>query len=222
MRTMTLLQANPGTAEKFKEWLLGEFAPAQSGFRDLIVNIAVDMPSGLELYGSAEADAGAHYDAVLEASCDSPCDFNNLLSAMRSAAPVALSLAHAYSVETHTVLHRAGFEPGLPTPGFKLVRGLYLYDDLPDAAAKRMWAHHSNLATKVHIGLSRYARHWVNGRITADTPPIRGLSDLHFPDEESMRTRYFDSVRGREEIIHDLGHFIASGTNRVFTKEYVF
>ncbi len=75
---------------------------------------------------------------------------------------------------------------------------------------------------KVHVGLARYARHWVIERLDGEAPAVRGFSDLHFPDEEALRHRYFDSERGRDEILHDIGHFIRGGLQRVFAREYVY
>ncbi|MDM0085386.1 hypothetical protein QTI17_32830 [Variovorax sp. J31P179] len=222
MRTMTLLQASAGKAELFKEWLVSEFAPSRAGSGELIVNVATTAPAGLALYGSAESNSGDQYDAVIETTCENGDALRTFIDELRRDAPVSVPLGHGYAVETHTVLHRAGFEAGRPTPGYKLLRGLYLFEDLPDAAAKRMWAHHSGLATRVHVGMARYARHWVDARLTPEAPAIRGFSDLHFPDEDAMRHRYFDSERGRQEIVHDIGHFIAGGLERVFAREYVF
>lgn len=222
MRTLSLLQAEQGKSESFQEWLLSHFAIQRSDSRPAIVNLATAPPDGLSLYGSAESNNGALYDAVLEIECEDAQAYRTFLQDLQERSPARIALAHGYAVECTTVLHRPGFEPARPTAGYKLIRGLYLYDDLPDPAAKRMWAHHSGLATKVHVGLSRYARHWVGARLTPDAPAVRGFSDLHFSDEFAMRERYFDSDRGREEIIHDLGHFIVGGLERVFSREYVF
>lgn len=36
-----------------------------------------------------------------------------------------------------------------------------------------------------------------------------------------MRDRYFDSPRGKDEIVHDIGHFIASGGKRFYGQEHL-
>lgn len=222
MRALVLLRAGAGQSHTLQEWMVHEFAPAQHAPQRMVVNLAVDEPEGVNLYGSSEAHAGERCDLVLEVSVDDERTWPVFLQELQRQAPVELPMLHAYAVSVTTVMHREGFAPGGPTPGYKLLRGLYLFDDLPDVAAQRIWAHHSELAKRVHVGLARYARHWVTARLTPNAPQVRGFSDLHFPDEESLRLRYFDSDRGRQEILHDIGHFIAGGLPRVFTREYVF
>ncbi|MFX5957143.1 hypothetical protein ABTF01_22360, partial [Acinetobacter baumannii] len=64
----------------------------------------------------------------------------------------------------------------------------------------------------------KYVRNWIvdasRGR------PAGGIAELNFPSFDDMLTRYFDSDRGKEEILHDISHFVASGT-RFFTSEFV-
>lgn len=226
MRFFSLIQVADGSRTAFGDWLIQHFAPnavaKQPSITELKVNLAIDPPSELQLYGSHETNAGDIYDAVLEVALDTVQEMRDFMERMREETPVRLTVQHDYVVSSRTVLHRPSLEPGLPTPGYKLIRGLFLHEDLPDVAAKRMWQHHETLAVKVHVGLGRYARHWVDERLTPDAPAVRGFSDLHFPDAESLLHRYFDSPRGREEIVHDIAHFIRSGTERVFAREYVF
>lgn len=224
MQIMIQACAHAGTAEAFKAWCLETLGPAllarAPAIERLIVNVAVPAPTQSP-YGSAESLQGDEFDVVLQVWVPR---LQKLVSAWR---PVAKEFAaktrvhHVYRLAETEVLYRPEQLQGTPTPGIKLMRGLYLYDDLPAAAAQRIWAHHSGLAVKVHIGLARYARHWVDEVLTPGSPTIRGISDLHFPDEESMRERYFDSPRGRDEILHDLGHFICGGTQRFYGREHI-
>lgn len=226
MRFLSLIKVADGGRNAFGEWLVQHFAPSAVAthptIAELKVNLAVDPPAELALYGSSESNAGEIYDAVLEVSLDTAQDMHDFMQRIREQSPFRLTGQHDYAISSRTVLHRPLLEPGLPTAGYKLIRGLFLHEDLPDEAAKRMWQHHEALAVKVHVGLGRYARHWVEERLTPDAPAVRGFSDLHFPDAESLMHRYFDSSRGREEIVHDIAHFISSGTERVFAREYVF
>jgi hypothetical protein len=186
----------------------------------LIVNVAIPAPVSSP-YGSGESLQGDAFDVVLQVWVPT---LQALVAAWRPVAErfnAKVRVQHVYRLTETVVLCKPEQAQALPTPGIKLMRGLYLYDDLPDAAAQRMWAHHSVLAVKVHIGLARYARHWVDEVLTPGSPAIRGLSDLHFPDEASMRERYFDSPRGRDEIQHDLGHFIRGGTQRFYGREHI-
>lgn len=221
---MIQARAHEGAAEDFKAWCLGTLAPGllarAPAIERLIVNVALPEPASSP-YGGGESLQGDAFDAVLQVWVPR---LQSLVAAWRPLAQAfnaRVRAQHVYRLTDTEVLHKPDLLQGVPTPGIKLLRGLYLFDDLPDAAAKRMWAHHSGLAVKVHVGLARYARHWVDAVLTPGSPPIRGVSDLHFPDEASMRERYFDSPRGRDEILHDLGHFIQAGTRRFHGREYI-
>lgn len=222
MQFLTLLQVDENALPAVSGWLLEEFGPSNDTDHELVINIAIDPPIALSLYGSQESNSEERFQVVLQSSFNDAEAQTRWLRESVEKAPVIISRQHTYAVESTVVIHRQGFLRGRSTPGYKLLRGLYLFDDLSDAAAQRMWAHHSDLATRVHIGMSRYCRHWVHSNLTPDAPKVRGFSDLHFPDVDSMVNRYFDSERGRQEIIHDIGHFIKGGTQRMFLREHVF
>lgn len=50
--------------------------------------------------------------------------------------------------------------------------------------------------------------------------PAGGIAELNLPVLDDMLRRYFDSDRGKEEITHDISHFIASGICS-FASEFV-
>lgn len=112
--------------------------------------------------------------------------------------------------------------PGQAAPGVKFLSLMRFYDDLPAAAAKRLWAHHAALALQVHVGMARYVRDWVERASPDPSPvePFQGIAELHFPSAEAMMQRWFDSEAGRAAIIHDVGHFLARAT-RLYTTEHV-
>lgn len=224
MHIMMQLQALPDQVQQLQHWCLHEWGTrlAQvASLQKVIVNLAVKEVQLLP-YGKSESLQDESIDVVIQLWPYSACNVLELLQSMQQALQPKVAQMHIYQLTDTEVLNRQGLEGFIgQVPGIKIMRGLYLYDDLPDTAAQRMWAHHSNLAAKVHIGLSRYARHWVDNMITEHSPQIRGLSDLHFPDLDSIQNRYFDSERGREEISHDIGHFIQDGTVRFFAQEYI-
>lgn len=224
MQIMIQACARAGQAEEFKAWCLRTLAPGllarAPAIERLIVNLAIPAPAEGP-YGSAESLQGDEFDVVLQAWVPRLPVLVDAWRPVAEAFGARTRLHHVYRLTETEVLYRPERLQGTPTPGIKLLRGLYLFDDLPDAAAQRIWAHHSGLAVRVHVGLARYARHWVDQVLTPGSPPIRGLSDLHFPDEPSMRDRYFDSPRGREQIRHDLGHFIRGGTQRFHGREHI-
>jgi hypothetical protein len=101
-------------------------------------------------------------------------------------------------------------------PGVKFLSLMTFQPDLPEAAARRLWAHHAPLARRVHIGMARYVRDWVVGGDAF----FHGIAELHFPSVEAMTTRWFDSEAGRAAIAHDVGHFLLRAT-RLYTTEHV-
>jgi len=224
MQIMIQLQANPRQVQQLRHWCLHEWGPSlaqAASLQKVIVNLALTEIQLLP-YGQSESLQGEALDVVVQLWPHPQCNAADLLQSLQQVLHEKAAKMHIYQISDTEVLNRQELDSSTAqVPGIKIMRGLFLYEDLPDPAAKRMWAHHSNLATKVHIGLSRYARHWVDQVITEYSPKIRGLSDLHFPDLESIQNRYFDSERGREEISHDIGHFIQNGTVRFFGEEYI-
>ncbi len=224
MQIMLQLCARTGTKENLKTWALNELGPrlieSEQSIQRLIVNLAVPAPANGP-YGTDESLEGDDFDVVLQLWFNQPEESQSVMQSLERDFLERADSWHGYRITDTEVINRTLPTRDGPTPGLKLIRGLYLFDDLPDTAAKRMWSHHSALAVKVHVGLSRYARHWVDEVLTVGSPAIRGLSDLHFPSEEALRERYFDSPRGREEIWHDIGHFIKSGTKRFYGQEWI-
>jgi hypothetical protein len=111
---------------------------------------------------------------------------------------------------------------GQRAPGVKFLSLMTFKDDLPPAVARRLWTHHAGLALRVHVGMARYVRDWVEA-IAPDTLPVprfQGIAELHFPSVEAMSTRWFDREAGRDAIVHDVGHFLARAT-RLYTTEHV-
>jgi hypothetical protein len=102
-----------------------------------------------------------------------------------------------------------------------MIHPLHFHADMPDSAVRRSWANHAKLAVKVHVGAERYRQHWIEERLTADGPHYRGASELHFASRQELIEGYFDSQRGREEIVQDIAHFIAGRPPRIFTREHV-
>jgi len=127
-------------------------------------------------------------------------------------------IRHAYRVTRTIVIDRETPRQG-SLPGYKVIREIMFHADMPDTAARRSWTHHGNLARKVHVGVTRYVQHWVEQKLSPNAFPIRGISELYVPSWETLATRYYDSPRGREEVTHDAGHFIADQLPRVYARE---
>ncbi|MEV7136279.1 hypothetical protein AB0N24_25815 [Arthrobacter sp. NPDC093128] len=226
MKYMLWYTAVPGRKYALQEWLVAEFAEAAlqlvQGLTSVRVNTAVPEPVGLELYGNSETNGAVSSDAIVEVTLNGERAAAQLLMFNESAGKSLIQSCHVYEVEEDEVFSSLDSAGGVPSQGLKLMRGLFFLSDLPDSAIRRSWKHHQDLAVKVHTGLVRYACIWVHRSLTPGAPPIQGVSVLHFPSIEDMRENYFDSARGRSEIIHDIGHFISGGTSRMFAKEFVY
>jgi hypothetical protein len=157
-------------------------------------NVAYRPPSDPQPERSADL-----YDAVLTSEGHGPLP----------AIPAEVIMFHAYAVESRTLFDRG--VPHDPASAITLTGRLMFHADLPDSAARRSWSLHAPLAERVHIGADRYIQNWVTDVLTPDSPPTRGLPELRFPDESALVDRFFDSDRGRDEILQDTAHFVASG-----------
>jgi hypothetical protein len=131
--------------------------------------------------------------------------------------PVA---AHGYVVEERSIFDRGVDRRVGRSPGTKLFGLLMFHADMPDSAARRSWALHATLAERVHVGASRYVQNWITRRLSPDAPDARGMPEMSFPTHSDLIDRFFDSSRGRDEILHDTAHFVARGP-RLYCAEHV-
>lgn len=208
----------------FQDWYLKDHAPRQQERNRAItrhyVNLTTEGPPELRLAHDS-ADPRARYDVVAQIWCETVAEFR---AATEDGAGAELSAwidqRHAYRVSDTTILDK---EPNRSdrSSGYTLLRELLFHGDMSDAAARRCWTHHAKLALKVHVGMTRYIQHWIDERMTAETPPARGISELYFPSREELAQRYYESPRGRDEIVHDTGHFIDKRLPRVYSYEHI-
>ena len=208
-------------AKEFQEWYLKEFAPALQDrcgeIRSHIVNLTEPGPEELRLSHDS-LDPQARYDVVAQIRWNGE-GFKAALRDICAELDRWADVKHAYRVSDTVILDK---EPARAQslPGYKLLRELLFYEDLSDAAAKRCWAHHANLALKVHIGMTRYVQHWIEEVLTSG-PATRGISELYFPTRDELVQRYYESPRGRDEVVHDTAHFIERRLPRVYSREFV-
>jgi len=224
MQFMTFLRARrERDPQAFKDWYLRDYAPRlQVGCPDIqrhIINLTEPGPRELRLAHDSD-DPQARYDVVSQMWSETAIPAQQILR-MADGDELAdwADVRHSYRVSDMVILDKLGAEP--PADGFKLLRELLFYEDMSDATAQRCWAHHAKLAVKVHIGMTRYVQHWIEERLTPQTPAARGISELFFPTREDLVQRYYESPRGRDEIIHDTAHFIQKRLPRVYSREFV-
>ena len=79
--------------------------------------------------------------------------------------------------------------------------------------------HH--LALEHHEGLVKYVANVVDAQLSAEDLPIDGISELHFADEESFRTRMYTHPESRDIIAADTKRFIGKSC-AWFVREYHF
>ncbi len=169
--------------------------------------------------GEAPPPAEPAFDAVIDAWGDGDA----LDAALAWLAPRVAGLPQASIRVAETVEKDQLARPaGAPAPGVKFLALMCFHEDLPPATARRLWMHHASLALRVHVGMGRYVRDWVEAIGPGELPVPRfgGVAELHFPSAEVMAARWFDSEAGRQAIIHDVGHFLARAT-RLYTTEHV-
>lgn len=195
-----------------------EIAAAVPQGGQLIVNLVEETPAGIPFRPvNARAEAvDPVYDVIVEIS--PPAEEAELALAMLVSCIGDVVTTEIYQAEEIVQLDRQTVVLGERSPGMKYIGRLSFHQDLPPSAARRSWDIHVPLALRVHVGMDKYVRNWIvdasRGR------PAGGIAELNFPTLDDMLTRYFDSDRGKEEIMHDISHFIAHGT-RFFTSEFI-
>ena len=220
------LAAPPGTPrDAFRARIRGEVAPAllraAPGLDALSVDLVDATPAvpPWQRPGEPVAPSEPPFDAVLDLWGPEPA----LAAALAHAAAATPGAPRASARVTERVEKNELPRPaGRAAPGVKFLSLMTFQEDLPPAVAQRLWAHHAKLALRVHIGMARYVRDWVEG-LGPDPLPVprfHGIAELHFPSVQAMTEQWFDSEAGREAIVHDVGHFLSRAT-RLYTTEHV-
>jgi hypothetical protein len=213
-----LLLAAPAGEDRaaYRAAVLARHAPAllavAPALAALSVNLVDATPERLPWQRPGEpAAAEPDYDAVLDLRGEAAA----LDAATDAAASIPAGARLALRVEERVEKDELPRPTGC-VPGVKFLSLMRFHDDLSDAAARRLWAHHAPLALRVHVGMARYLRDWV----LSSGAGFHGIAELHFPSTEAMMTRWFDSEEGRAAIVHDVGHFLLRST-RLYTTEHV-
>lgn len=206
----------------FRAHVLRDVAPALLRAVPALAALSVDLVDATPAVppwqrpGEPVAPQEPDFDAVLDLrGGDAALD-----EALSHLAPFARALPQASARVLETVEKDDLLRPVGVAPGVKFLSLMRFHADLPEPAARRLWAHHAPLALRVHIGMARYVRDWVLALAPETAPRFHGIAELHFPSVEAMTTRWFDSESGRAAIVHDVGHFLDRAT-RLYTTEHV-
>jgi uncharacterized protein (TIGR02118 family) len=185
--------------------------------RGYVVNVVEQSPPGWP-----------ELDSVAELTFETMDDYRTRLydsDAGRAAIErdVAGFLGGASAYATTEYVQRAGTdEPALGAKAsrVKLVCPIRRRPDLSHEAFVEHWlTAHVPLALRHHPGLVRYVTNVVDESL-GDAAPYDGIAELSFADEESVKTRMFDSPEGERVIRDDIARFIgATAAYRV--AEYV-
>lgn len=224
-QTLTLLAFFHLSESDSSEFMkLGEFAEttigSMKGISRFDMEQAVakperfDMPAKMELTTPDAPQTPYHGAVILEGTPGAVWSCAETLAGMTKT-------FHAYRVTEKPIFDK-GVEPARPTKGARFLLALTFHDDLPESAIRRSWRVHEPLAEVVHIGSNRYVQWWVDEKITPEAPRIDGIVEMHFPTEADLVDGFFDSERGRMEIVQDSAHFISGGHPRVYLKQFAY
>jgi hypothetical protein len=217
VKARLLLAAPSGVARAdYRAAVLADHAPAllaAAPLAALSANLVDATPERLpwQRPGEPAAPAEPDFDAVLDLRGEAAA----LAAALDAARAIPAGARLAVRVEERVEKDELPGGEGR-APGVKFLSLMRFHDDLPEPAARRLWAHHAPLALREHVGMARYVRDWV----LTEGAGFHGIAELHFPSVEAMMTRWFDSEAGRAAILHDVGHFLLRST-RLYTTEHV-
>lgn len=208
----------------FQDWFLESCVPALMSkaphFEGLIVNRAIDAPANRpqRAYEAPAAEDGRPHDIVLECWLGAKASMDEVDAVLAAQGlERRIEYRHDYAVQETVVLDRGTPRPAGITPGIKYIGRLGFHADLPDSAARRSWAIHGDLASRVLTKMTRYVQNFVADVPATAKDGTRGLPELYFGTFED----YLDTAPGgHAQIQHDLRHLIASGA-RLYTKEHV-
>lgn len=207
MKTLVLLGARRGARDLHHRLLERYVAGPPDGCAAIAVNL-------VESRGEPSA-----WDAVVELWCAADRSRES-----RAIAAVTLDAARCavYRV-TELVEKDTGPPRGWPTPGIKSIVAWTGRSDVVPREQRRHWDEHVPLANRVHVGVSRYVRNWIESPepgTQAEIPPYRGIAMQHFPSEADQRERLFDSPDSVPLILNDVADFIAEHVVLTATEYY--
>lgn len=185
--------ATPALRAPFHTWMDQEF-PARYEGRIAGCTVTLASPSAHE----------AAYDTLVEGDAASPA----LLAELREAFTRQGAEMSVYAV-------RRMVEKAPPAPrrdAVKFVACIRPRPDLSPDEIRRRWNAHVPLALRIHIGVSRYVRNWVDDLILSSSPapiPYCGIATMAFHTEDDYRDRLYDRPENEQVILNDVATFMA-------------
>jgi uncharacterized protein (TIGR02118 family) len=147
----------------------------------------------------------APWHVVIEAWTDA----STLHEVLQATVPPRLVARRAtYRVE-ELVEKDTGPAAGWPVAGVRLLVPWTRRRDVSPSECRRHWDEHVVLANRIHVGVTRYVRNWVEAVDGDDAPAYQGIASQHYPSERDLRERAFDAPASVQVINDDVAEFIA-------------
>lgn len=183
--------------EEFRQWILSTFAPTLAAEADgCCVNLV--MPDA----------RSPEWDAVMETWSDSA----GLLSAL-NAPELSRRVRRIANYQVLEIVEKdEGVLRGRPTSGIKLIAAWVGRNDVAREDLKHHWDEHVPLANRIHIGVQRYVRNWVEAVPVAPTPvppAYQGIAFQYFATQQDLLERSFDKPENIQIITEDVADFIS-------------
>lgn len=221
--------ATTSDRSELQSFVLARFAPrwmaSDASVLQLFADIVGPVPEGMPWRRPDEASPVPDeqpYDVVIEAWFETRAEALAAADRLPQALGQELAALDCFVVDEFIEKERPVPAGIGQTPGLKYIGLCSFHDDLPDSAARRSWKQHVGLALVVHAGMAKYVRNWVEEApaVSPALQDVRGIVELHFDSLSDLQQRWFDSDRGRQEIIQDVGHFL-KGATRMFAVQHV-
>lgn len=207
-KTIVFLSAS-GDPAALGDWLRSDFGP------ELAPHCA-ELTLNLVLPGEHRS----RWDAALEIKAPDDTVFRALNdTALRS----RVSHMAAYTT-TELVGKDDGLVRGRPTPGIKLVAAWTGRSDVAPTERRRHWDEHVPLANRIHVGVRRYVRNWVESLALAPTPhppAYQGIATQQFDSLQDLQERSFDKPESVPVIQNDVADFLDQ-VDVLITTEHCF
>jgi hypothetical protein len=222
MKFFTLISAAAGQDKRqFQQWFLKEHAPLVMervrGLKRYIVDLADTEPPPVENIGFVAPMAEARHDVITEMWFGSPDDFKDRIKLYGSAANadavekhLAARAGAAFSYRVSEIIEKdkAVLKLGERTAGLKNVIPLFWQPGLPDDDGRNGWQVHGAIASRTHVGMSKYVRNLVEEVLTPGAPAYQGIGELHFASADDMRYSTFPTPHSLEVIAFDTARWL--------------
>lgn len=223
MKFATFIAAEDGTTiDTFHQWLVDDYAKAfardADGLISAVIRLSVEPPAAVRTAVAAKTPEIAHlpYHALIESWFATTEDFRKTARKMeprlRERGARFVSYRTTPWLEKDPRQVEAG--PDGTRPVLTLITPVKWLPGLPKSEARRHWDEHVGTALRVHVGLSKYERNWVEEVMSwsVGAEPVDAYADFSFRTLEDYTERFFPADADRLEITQDIANFIASGS----------